>query len=257
VPILIRGPASQPTPSQYQLAAGESFTPEAVTASFDGSGAAGGFLACLSVYAQSGELLSRTFPAEVAAGDIAKVTYAPLLRAAEQAAAVSGLPSGVSGINGFFTVPSGVPTFFCFDPGNIVSTDFPAIFAQEAAGVPGVEGLAIHATGTYAAFWCVNWTDTGAAPLANPQNFVVQAEDGSGSMFVGLPFLGSLVGRGYTDPLGGVRSLFDVGWCAVFSIHGSTAPNDPIIIEGRQSTGVDLRAYVSLMVLQISTTAFF
>jgi hypothetical protein len=91
LPVLVRGPASQPTPSQYQLAAGEGFTPESVTATFDGSGAAAAFLACLSIYAQSGELLGRTFPEEVAAGDIAKVTFAPLLRAAPAAA-----PAGVT-----------------------------------------------------------------------------------------------------------------------------------------------------------------
>jgi hypothetical protein len=93
VPLLIRGPESQPAPSEYELTAGEAFVPESVTAEFDGSGAAGAFLACLSVYAQSGELLQRTFPADALnVGDVSQVTFAPLLRGqAAAAAAGSGL----------------------------------------------------------------------------------------------------------------------------------------------------------------------
>src|SRR4051794_3557903 len=89
MPLLIRGPTSHAAPSTYTLAPNEAFVPESVTASFDGSGAAGAFLPTLSVYAQSGELLARSPATEVGAGDSAEVTFAPLLRAAQAAAAAS------------------------------------------------------------------------------------------------------------------------------------------------------------------------
>lgn len=94
MPVLIRGPQSAPAPSEYELTGGEAFTPEAVTAVFDGTAAAGPFRPCLSIYAQSGELLSRTFPdTAVAAGGEARVTFAPFLRtAAGVASAGTGVP---------------------------------------------------------------------------------------------------------------------------------------------------------------------
>jgi hypothetical protein len=66
------------TPFAYQLAPGESMALSTVAAVFDGSGAGGDFLPALALYAQSGELLSRTFTSEaVAAGDSAEVTFSP------------------------------------------------------------------------------------------------------------------------------------------------------------------------------------
>ena len=76
-PALIIQPGGA-VPYDYALAPGESFTIESATAEFDGSGAAGAFLPALALYAQSGELLSRTFTGTaVAAGDNAEVTFAP------------------------------------------------------------------------------------------------------------------------------------------------------------------------------------
>jgi hypothetical protein len=76
-PALIVQPGGT-VPYSYQLAPGESLALESVSADFDGSGAAGAFLPSLALYAQSGELLSRTFPADsVAAGGSAEVTFAP------------------------------------------------------------------------------------------------------------------------------------------------------------------------------------
>ena len=99
---VIRGPAANPTPSQYTLAGGEALAPESVTALFDGTAAAGPFLPCLAVYAQSGELLSRTFPNAVSAGDVVAVTFAPLLRAAPAAGGPAVVASTVSGLGDVF-----------------------------------------------------------------------------------------------------------------------------------------------------------
>jgi hypothetical protein len=76
-PALIVEPGGA-TPFGYQLAPGEAMQLATVAATFDGSGAAGNFLPALGLYAQSGELLSRTFTSEaVTAGDSAEVTFSP------------------------------------------------------------------------------------------------------------------------------------------------------------------------------------
>jgi hypothetical protein len=77
-PILISNVGATATPKTYTLPAGLAFDPTAVTALFDGAGAASAFLACLSFYSSDGLLLARTFPAEqIVAGDSAEVTFSP------------------------------------------------------------------------------------------------------------------------------------------------------------------------------------
>ena len=76
-PALIGKPGGA-VPYAYELAPGEALAPSTVTAIFDGTGAGGAFLPALAFYAQSGELLSRTFTGEaVAAGASAEVTFSP------------------------------------------------------------------------------------------------------------------------------------------------------------------------------------
>lgn len=66
------------TPYEYQLSNGEDIAPETVSAVFDGTGAASAFRPAIAFYAQSGELLSRTFAEDsIAAGASAEVTFAP------------------------------------------------------------------------------------------------------------------------------------------------------------------------------------
>jgi hypothetical protein len=253
VPLLIRGPESQPAPSEYELTAGEAFVPESVTASFDGSGAAGSFLPCLSIYAQSGELLSRTFPDEVAAGDTAEVTFAPLLRAAQAAAAAgTGYPFAVSGINGFYNVPSGVPTIIGIDA--LSMTSDPGIFSEQASSVPGVTGLGITGDGTYRLDWTVIFQDTVVAPVAAPETFVCTATDGSSSLTVILPSFGIPYARGVANISG--RSEWDVDVTDVSVLHGATAAGDPVVITARQTTGVTLHVYTELIAYQLSTDTF-
>lgn len=254
MPRLVRGPTTHAAPSTYTLAPNEAFVPESVTATFDGSGAASAFLPTLSIYAQSGELLARSPATEVGAGDSAEVTFAPLLRAAQVAAAgAGGYPFAASGINGFYTVASGVSTVFGIDPGAMIASD-PAIFFEQASALPGITGLGIGATGTYAAFWTALYEDTAAAPVANPQNFTAEAQDGSGSLITIIPFLNSIVARGYVNGSG--RSEWDAGWLSVFAIHGGTTAGDPIVLTGNQATGVTLRVFSELLVFQLSTDTF-
>jgi hypothetical protein len=254
MPELIRGPTQESAPSQYVLAPRQAIIPESVTATFDGSGAAGAFLPTLSIYAQSGELLARCPATSVSAGDSAEVTFAPLLRAAVAATpAGTAFPWAQSGINGFYTIASGGSHYFGLDNGNIWTTDA-GIFSTELSGIPGVYGLKITGTGTYALIWTANYEDTGGAPVAAPETFVVEAQDASGSRFIMLPQIGSIYARGYTNLSG--RSAWDVFWISTFAIHGGTAASDPVIVLGTQSTGVTLHVYTQLLAFQISTDTF-
>jgi hypothetical protein len=92
-------------------------------------------------------------------------------------------------------------------------------------------------------------------PLANPQNFVVNAQDFSGSLIVGLPYIGSVYGRGFTN-FGG-RSDFQFGWLALFTMHAAAPANDPIVLAAIQNTGVQLRAYTQVAMFQLLPTAIF
>lgn len=66
------------SPKSYTLPPNLGFVPTAITALFDGSGAASAYLACLSFKTQDDHLLARTFPeVAVPAGGSAEVTFAP------------------------------------------------------------------------------------------------------------------------------------------------------------------------------------
>jgi hypothetical protein len=254
MPELIRGPTQESAPSQYTLAPRQAIIPESVTATFDGSGAAGAFLPTLSIYAQSGELLARCPATSVSAGNSAEVTFAPLLRAATAAAATGvGFPWAQSGINGYYNVASGVSTQFALDSGDIWGTGADSgLFTVDSDGL-GQFGLGIHAAGTYAAFWGVQFFDTAAAPVAAPANFNARADDGSGAMHVMLPNIGNIEVRGFTNHSG--RAEWDLTWISTFAILSDTGAN-PEVLTAVQTTGVTLRVYTQLLVFQLSTDTF-
>lgn len=72
----------EPAPFAYTVAATDGFSPEAVSAQWDGSGAGGDFLPCVSYYNSDGVLLDRAFPDGVtlSSGDTAEVSYRPFKR---------------------------------------------------------------------------------------------------------------------------------------------------------------------------------
>lgn len=100
MPRLIAYDGPDATPFEVVLAPGESFRLGSATAVWNGAGAGGAFLPCLSIYAQSGQLLARVFPVPIAAGGSAEVTYAPFLRGLSTAAGVceDQLPSLCGGL---------------------------------------------------------------------------------------------------------------------------------------------------------------
>lgn len=94
---LIFSDGGGPAPFRVTLAADQEIELESVTAEWNGAGAAGSFLACLSLYSQSGILLSRTFPrTTLAPGDSGVVTYAPFLGAADSALDLSVVGAAVT-----------------------------------------------------------------------------------------------------------------------------------------------------------------
>lgn len=112
-PITRDGPEA--APYAYVLASSEEFTPQAISAVFDGSGAGGDFLPCCSVYTQNGQLVSRDFPSTVTAGDSAEVTYHPFLRAATSAPAPSATRLPWCLAEGDLPTDGSLPSYFTFD----------------------------------------------------------------------------------------------------------------------------------------------
>jgi hypothetical protein len=81
VPALIAQSQGGSAPSDVRLAQGFDLDLRLASVLWNGAGASGPFLACLSVYAQSGELMGRFFPDQILAiGDTAEVTYLPFSR---------------------------------------------------------------------------------------------------------------------------------------------------------------------------------
>jgi hypothetical protein len=166
MPLLIRGPTQHGTPSQYTLAPREAFIPESVTATFNGAGAAGSFLPTLSIYAQSGELLARCPATAVAAGSSAKVTFAPLLRAAQAAAAASANLSYAvaSALN--VSIAVGTPGTFVFPDLTNFDTNDSATYAHDTTGSAGHSGgIFIEAAGRYLAIAHAQYVDPAGAPI--------------------------------------------------------------------------------------------
>jgi hypothetical protein len=243
VPLLSRGPAQHAAPSTYQLAAGEAFEPESVTATFDGSGAAGSFMPTLSVYAQSGELIARSPAASLSAGDSAEVTFAPLLRAAASAAA-GGAPFAVGNLDSGTVASSASFTTLPMDPTNLV-TDDPALYT--VATVAGRTGLLIHSVGTY-----MSWFDLRlSGVVASPENFTCQAEIGGGHVEFGAVIGNQAVGATFQS--GAYIALWNPYFSKPFAVDAATiAGGQPLCIQARQQTGVTLDWETSYIVFKIS-----
>jgi hypothetical protein len=167
MPELIRGPTQESAPSQYTLAPRQAIIPESVTATFDGSLAAGAFLPTLSIYAQSGELLARCPATSVAAGSSAEVTFAPLLRAAQAAAASSAGLSWANWKSETFTVtPGGIA--YQFADGDYLETNDTATFDIGPSAAVGTNGLTkvllIQRQGVYLTVGFARYLVSGGGP---------------------------------------------------------------------------------------------
>lgn len=112
-PLLIASQGQAASPASYTIPGTQEIRLSSVHATFDGSAAGGDFLACLSIYAQSGELLSRTFPTTgaITAGSSAEVSYFPFPPSQSSAAtlALSNVYYNIS-TSGTLTVPTSTNT---------------------------------------------------------------------------------------------------------------------------------------------------
>jgi hypothetical protein len=83
---------SDQVPLTYTVPVPGTLTTLTAAAVFDGTGAAGSFEPCLSMYDSDGNLIARATAPEVAAGDSAEVSWFPGAGLGQAAAAASGLP---------------------------------------------------------------------------------------------------------------------------------------------------------------------
>lgn len=113
-PSLIYNDRPGAIPATYRFPPGLDARLSSVSAVFDGTGAGGDFLACLSVFSQDDKLIGRFFPGSaVAAGDVAEVTFAPFL--ATDAAAAAAVPRTLYMGGSPLSLVSGVEGRFVFD----------------------------------------------------------------------------------------------------------------------------------------------
>lgn len=156
-PFLFAQPGDSPSPYEYTVTGRGRLETTSATATFDGTAAASPFLAALSFYSQSGQLLSRVFPqTQVAAGDVATVSYAPF---------PGGMTSGGGGSGAQQWVDSGFFAGVAFTGGVPLNSGFGAsaaitpvnggpiicVMVMQFARVAGVGGGTVileHGTGT-------------------------------------------------------------------------------------------------------------
>lgn len=96
-PSLIYNDRPGAIPATYRFPPGLTARLSSVSARFDGTGASGTFLACLSLYSQDGKLIGRWFPSQTfVAGDTGEVSYGPFL-GGDSAAGGGAIPVVASG----------------------------------------------------------------------------------------------------------------------------------------------------------------
>lgn len=102
---VITRPGSVATPLDVELGGLEVLEPQAAFAHFDGSGAAGEFLPCVTYYTQDGLVFARAFPADaVAAGASADVSWFPGLSAAPGVVPTTGIFYDIDNSGGLLEV---------------------------------------------------------------------------------------------------------------------------------------------------------
>lgn len=162
-PALINSETLGNAPGSITLPDGTDIDLRCVNATFDGTGAGGSFLACLSIFAASGQLIGRFFPSQTfAIGDSGEVTYAPFL---EQAAGSSPPPASSSfqsglandgAILGTGTVNNTTLTTISFADGVSVSSGATAI--KDNSGASTTQPLQLLLDGWYLFYLDFEWS---------------------------------------------------------------------------------------------------
>lgn len=154
-PALINSETLGNAPGSITLPDGTDIDLQCVTATFDGTGAGGSFLACLSVFAASGQLIGRFFPSQTfSVGDSGEVTFAPFLEQPVSATPVAaGLNSAYMVKTTNQTIVSGAVT----GVGPFTTSKTTADFIPDLAS--GI--LDVAATGVFAVQAAIGWTTGG------------------------------------------------------------------------------------------------
>ena len=217
-PITRAGPFA--VPFAYTLAAGERFEAESISGVWNGTGASGSFIPCVSVYTQDGKLLGRfKGDATVSAGDSStEATFAPFLKGIAQTGS---------------TTAGGTPTTATFyrsaslgagDPALNVAAGATVTIPWLHAALPSDGSITGPTTGSTrmqfnAPFICthelhVGWDD-GAyqkAAYIGTQSRLVVADD------AGYPNVGA--------EAMGVASIDGLSWCYVHRDDGKIATDE-------------------------------
>lgn len=149
-------------PHTLTLAPTQDVRPQTIAVEWDGAGASGSFLACLSLYSQSGVLIARTCPpVTFAAGDTGVVTYAPFLGREPESAppiVVGSPPFGIQDTSDNYNVYVSVSTDPAGDATALSS------FTDGATQVEGIHNARLSPDGTLVVFEYEN-TSTGLTEL--------------------------------------------------------------------------------------------
>ena len=162
----------------YTVPTTDTVEPLAASVTYDGSGAGGNFVPCLSFFSQSGQLLSRTFPsATVTAGDTVEVSFIPFVPPASGGEGGGGIQFDVENTGDWLHVTATDPA-----PPTGESIEFTAAGAilLQAVGLVemiGVDVVTLFSSLTFQGGSDVNFTGTemnmGGTPASpNPFNYL-------------------------------------------------------------------------------------
>lgn len=182
-------------PASYRVPASLEIVVSSVFARFDGSGAGGDFLATLDILSQSGNLISRVAvnSQTLAAGDSARVTWAPFLRRAS--AATPPPPSGTT----IFEL-EGTSTFNTTGGGDVVAWSDQSVFNDGTYfDFDGSSEVEILGAGAYLFHWLMapSVNNAGVSTSTIQQVDVVAGSQGQWSS----KYPGGLGNEGFSETL--------------------------------------------------------
>lgn len=221
-------------------------TPYSVSATFDGSGAGGAFLPCLTFKTQTGAVIARCPAPEVASGDTAEVSWFPHVAQAAAAPAPSGSGWTLATLSAAntITVASGTSALVDMDATTLYTNDS-SVFTTGAWVHSAVtyHGIKVIADGHYLAKGQVEITGFQSATSGSVTVLWFNepggpASYGSAGATLNCP---GAVANGNWDPY--IENLTTVS-------GGST---DIWIMQVHNTTNVSVTAYIDMMAVQLDT----
>jgi len=229
----------------YNVPGSAIVTPYSASATFDGTGAGGAFLPCLTFKTQTGAVIARCPAPEVASGDVAEVSWFP------HVASAAAAPSSSSEIifaqivmDGIISLPHASTVIFDMDPTTLY-TNSPSVFTTYGW---------VHRGHTYHRIGAL----VDGHYLAKGQLVIGGTESATDGYVNGLYVQNPGYAAGYGDagvfedfPVAtaqGQRTFYVEGLCTVNG--GST---DPYILQVQNTSSTDFTMYFGMMVWQLDT----